>query len=149
MPGRSDIVVYTADAQPLIDVEVKGGKESSPERANAVRNGLPSNSPGRNARFFALAYRSGLFLWEGSSSPHSLPSWAPLKDVLRDYARSVKDPDENLRIEGLSLVLHSWLDDLAAGIRKPKPASEADQLLVRLGIHEQMRLGRVTTEPSP
>jgi hypothetical protein len=44
------------------------------------------------------------------------------------------------------MIIYSWLDDLAVGIREPDPEAEADQLLVRTGIYDDIREGRAIME---
>jgi hypothetical protein len=45
----------------------------------------------------------------------------------------------------MELAIASWLNDLANNVRKPDPSSEADQMLIRSGLYDQMKHGVVRT----
>jgi hypothetical protein len=141
-----DIVVYSSDRRPALVVEVKAAKETSPERASAIRNNLLQRDPLLSESFFLLAYNTSLFLWDKKASADAKPRTAAVKDVLRDYGGASADRDEGPSPESLMTMMYFWLDDLAVGIRKPKETSEADQLLVRNGVYECIRHGRVERE---
>lgn len=141
-----DIVVYSSDRQPALVVEVKASTETSSDQASALRRSLLQRDPVLGESFFLLAYSTSLFLWEKNASADAIPRTAAMKDVLRDYGGTSADREQGPSPESLTTMLYFWLDDLAAGIRKPKEASEADQLLVRNGVYERIRQGRVERE---
>jgi len=141
-----DITVYASDDRPVLVVEIKGHKDASRENLERLRRSLASEVHEVKPRFLLLAQRDDLFLWDLTSKVGAQPQVASAKSVLRDYAKSVPDPEHSLRKDGLQMVLRSWLDDLALGIRKPRADSEADQLLVSSGIYQDIRQGRVEAE---
>ena len=141
-----DIVVYSNDRRPVLVVEVRAAKETSPERASTLRQDLLQRDPLLAESFLLLAYSTYLFLWEKNAPADAKPRTAAVKDVLRDYGGASADREQGPTPEGLTMMLYFWLDDLAVGIRKPKQASEADQLLVRNGVYEQIRRGRAERE---
>jgi hypothetical protein len=141
-----DIVVYSSDRRPALIVEVKASKEASPDLASALRKDLLQRDPLLSESFFLLAYSTSLFLWDKNAPADAKPTTATAKDVLRDYGGTSVDREQGPSPESLTIMLYFWLDDLAAGIRKPKEASEADQLLVRNGVYERIRQGHVERE---
>jgi len=129
-----DIIAYSPDEQTVLVVEIKSGKEDTPEQLERSRRQLMADAASLEAAFLLLAQRNGLFLWKKDAAPGTKAEFASVKSVLRDYASSVADQAETLRKPEMEMVVHSWLDDLAIGIRTPKADSEADQLLVRTGV---------------
>jgi len=144
-----DITAYSPDNRQVLIVEVKSGKDSDPQQLERVRQALMSVIEAQSVQFFVLAQRNGLFLWKKGASTGTDAEFAPVKGLLREYAASLPDQEEIIRKPGLEMVIHAWLDDLALGIRQPKPDSEADQLLVKTGIYDQIRQGRVVMESRP
>lgn len=94
--------------------------------------------------FFLLAFSTGLFLWKGHIGEDSLPDYmAPAKPVLKEYLGSPWDGGEVLVEETLQIAFASWLADLAGAVRMPHADSEADAMLVRSGLYDQIRDGEV------
>jgi hypothetical protein len=141
-----DIVVYSSDRRPALVVEVKAAKETSIDRASALRKNLLQRDPLLSESFFLLAYSTSLFLWDKNAAADARPRTAAVKDVLVDYGGTSADREDGPSPESLVTMMYFWLDDLAVGIRKPKETSEADQLLVRNGVYERIRHGRVERE---
>ena len=141
-----DIAVYSRDDRQVLVVEIRSSIASEPEQLERVRQALMDDTASQSAQFLLLAQRNGLFLWKGSAVRGAKAEVASVKSVLRDYAESVPDREETLRKPGLEIIIYSWFDDLAFGIRKPKPESEADQLLVTAGVYDLIRSGRVVME---
>jgi hypothetical protein len=127
-------------------VEVKAARETSLDRASALRKNLLQRDPLLGESFFLLAYSTCLFLWDKNAPADAEPTTAAAKDVLRDYGGRSADREQGPSPESLTTMLYFWLDDLAAGIRKPKETSEADQLLVRNGVYDRIRRGHVRRE---
>lgn len=143
--SRYDIAAYSPDHRQVLIVEVKSGKDSAPHQLERIRQALMSGSD-QNVQFFVLAQRNGLFLWKKGAGAGTTAEFASVRSVLNDYAASLPDQEESIRKPGLEIVIHAWLDDLALGIRQPKPDSEADQLLVRIGAYTQIKAGRIVAE---
>jgi hypothetical protein len=143
---HADLVVFSSDDKPLVIVEVKGGKDTSPQSLEQVKQQLLTYATHIPAQYLLAVFRSGLFLWEKQDEQNHAPRHASARSLFREYASSVAEPEDRLRTDGLRILVHAWLDDLAIGIRKPKADSEADQLLVDTGIYEKMKRGRVATE---
>jgi hypothetical protein len=141
-----DIVVYSSDRRAALVVEVRAAKETSPERASTLRQDLLQRDPLLGESYLLLAYSTSLFLWEKNAPADAKPRTAAVKDVLRDYGGASADREQGPTLEGLTTMLYFWLDDLAVGLRQPKQASEADQLLVHNGVYEQIRRGHAERE---
>jgi hypothetical protein len=149
MHPHADLMVFTSDDKPLVVVEIKGGKDTSTPALEHARQQLQLLSTQRPAPYLLAVFRSGLFLWLKKDEHPREPLRASIKPLLMEYAGSVPDRENSLRAEGLQILVHTWLDDLALGLRQPKADSEADQLLVSSGIYEKMQRGRVTAELAP
>lgn len=137
-----DIVVYSSDRRPALVVEVWATKDASLERALAVRKDFLQRDPRLRKRFFLLAFSTAIFPWEKNAPADAPPRTAALTDVVRRYSGASADREEGPSPDGLRIIMLFWLDDLAVGVRKPKEASDADQLLVSNGVYERIRNGR-------
>ena len=142
-----DIIVYSSDEHPVLVVQVKPGKDDAPEQLERFRRSLEADVTSQNALFLLLVQRNGLFLWAKDAPPGTSAQFAPVQNILREYAASVADQAESFRKSEIEMVIHSWLDDLALGIRMPKTDVLADQLLVKAGVYDRIRHGRVVAEP--
>jgi hypothetical protein len=146
MPAKADIVLDSPLRGRLLLVECKWAKESSPASAAHLRDSL-SRLWNSDAAFFMLAFRTGLYLWKKDTAPNAPPDFvSPAKQVLREYLGKLADQADGPRAESMELAIASWLSDLASDLRKPDPKSEADQMLVKSGLYEQMKHGIVRTE---
>jgi hypothetical protein len=121
-----DITVYSPDARQALVVEIRPTVASDPDHLELVRRALMEDIASKNAQFFLLAQRNGLFLWRGGAGSSRKAEIASVRSVLRDYARSLQNREELLRKPGLELIIFR-LDDLAFGIRRPKADAEADE----------------------
>lgn len=138
-----DLVIYSRDKQPVVAMMIRAGKLSTPDQLEFFREVLMDPSEANEARYYLLLLRHDLFLWRETSRPGENPEQTSLTSVLRAYAPIIAGPDDFLTAECLLIAMHFWLDDLAVGIRKPKPDCEADQFIVRTGIYDEIRDGRV------
>jgi hypothetical protein len=146
MPSLSDLVVLSADRQPVMIVECKNGRGTSAQSVALYRRNLLAHDLLPPIPFYLLAFSTMLFLWKGNAEPEDLPQFsAPAALLLHDYVPSVAAQNPVLNADSLELVMHSWLDDLANGIRKPKDSSEADQMLIKSGVLELIRNGTVSS----
>jgi hypothetical protein len=141
-----DITVYSANAGPLLVVEVNGSKNSAPDQLERLRRILMSGSDTWGADFFLIAQNNGLFLWRKGAEPGTEAEFASIKTLVREYAPSIADRDMLIPKDGMEILMYAWLDDLVLGIRQPQLESDADQLLVRTGVYDRMREGRVVVE---
>ena len=147
MPPRSDIVAYSLDHSPVLAVECKRGKQTSPQSAALLRRNLITHQLMPDAPYFLLAFSTGFFLWLEKTPPGEPPDFsASAKSVLKEYLGKLAEDTGDVRDEGLPLVLFSWLADLADAIRQPDPNSEADQMLVKSGLYDKIRFGEVKFE---
>jgi hypothetical protein len=147
MPPRSDIIAYSMDHRPVLVVECKGGKGTSPENAALLRRNLLAHELIPDAPYFLLAFATAFFLWREKTPADELPDFsASARSVLREYLGELAEKAPATRGESLQLALVSWLGDLASAIRQPDPGSEADQMLVKSGVYEKIRRGEVKSE---
>lgn len=149
MRTRPDIVVDSALGRTILLVECKRSKDSSPEVAARLRQGLLADSalPAEDDAFFMMAFPNVIYLWVPGSAPGAPPSHsAPAKSVLREYLGRIADQPGGPREESLELAIASWLSDLTANLRGPAKTSEADQMLVVSGLYDKMRGAYVRTE---
>lgn len=141
-----DLIVYSSDERQVLVVDVTSGKDSAPVQLERVRRALMSEPGSQQAKFFLRVQPNGLFLWKAGATAGTAAEFASLKSVLRDYAASMVKREETLVKDAMDIVIYAWLDDLAFGIRKPKADSDADQLLIKSGVYDQIRGGRVSGE---
>jgi hypothetical protein len=144
--AQPDIIVYSPENKPALIVQIKAIKEGMPDELERTRRALMDAYKSSVAAHYLVVQRNGLFLWEKGAVAGTPAKHASLKSVLREYAASISDPEASLRRDGLEIIVRSWLDDLAIGIRSPKSNVEADQLLVSSGIYKEIRDGRVESE---
>ena len=150
MPPRSDIIAYSTDHRPVLVVECKGGKETSPGNAARLRRNLLAHELIPDAPYFLLAFSTVFFLWRDKTPADQPPDFsASARSVLREYLGKLAEDAAATRGESLQLALVSWLGDLASAIRQPDPGSEADQMLVKSGLYEKIRSGEVKSEVGP
>lgn len=147
MPSLADLTVFSADGQPVLIVECKTGKEPSAESAARFRHNLISHDLLPPGLAYLLAYPTKLFLWpENTLSSSDLPSQtASTQSIRRDYLSGIGDRRLLPGSGSLEIGMQSWLDDLVIGLRKPNPESEADQLLVKSGLYDRVRGGKVSS----
>jgi hypothetical protein len=89
-----------------------------------------------------LAFTGALYLWRKETPSDALPDFIASPDsIWRAYVGELAMGPEGIRAEGVEIAVSFWLNDLACGIRKLNSRSEADQMLVRSGLYEQMRCG--------
>lgn len=147
MPAEADIVAYSPDQRPVLVVECKGGRHTSPQSASQLRRNLLTHSLVADAPYFLIAYPHDLFMWKRDSKWDAPPDYsASLKSVLSEYLGKLGDEYARVRPESLELALYSWLSDLVSTIREPALNSEADQMLVRAGVYDQIKRGEVRSQ---
>lgn len=145
-----DLTVYSPDERRVLIVEIEGGSDNSPFQLERVRHGLMSDTDYQSTPFFLHAKPNGLFLWRNGDGPGANAEFAPVEGILRYYTPSITpEMREYLGKFGMNMLVYSWVDDLVLGLRKPNHDSEADQLLVKAGIYDQIRGGRVFVEHRP
>jgi hypothetical protein len=145
MRHSADIVVSKED-RPVLMVEIKAGKETSPTAAARFRRNLIENKMVADAPFLLLAFKTSLFLWRKETSLDEPADFtAPIKPILEFYLQSHHD-NPYIGEESIQIAVHSWLRDLAIGIRQPDPASPPDQMLLDSGLYNEMYSGDVRPE---
>lgn len=94
--------------------------------------------------YFMLTLRGELHLWRKDAPAGSQPQFtASAEKIWRNYLGELGEKPDTLRSESMQLAVGAWLNDLANNVAKPDPASEADQLLLRSGLYDQMKGGVV------
>jgi hypothetical protein len=147
MPVSADIVVDSLNRQHLLLVECMAVGESKPADAIGVRRGLIIHGYAVKSVFFMVAFSKALYLWQPDCAIDAPPTFtaSPLS-VLREYLGRIADQPGGPLAESLELAISSWLGDLAGGLRTPKTASEADQMLLASGLYDQIKGGDVRRE---
>jgi hypothetical protein len=150
MSAEADIVAYSPDQRAVLVVECKAVRDVTPSSAAHLRRNLLTHSLVADAPYLLIAYPRDLFMWKRDSQWDAPPDFtASLNSVLSEYLGKVAEEYTAVRAESLELALYSWLSDLASTIRKPSPNSDADQMLVRAGVYDQIKRGEVKSQVSP
>lgn len=146
MRRTADIVVFTKGSQPILIVEISATKETSAAAAARSRRSLVENEMVAEVPFLLLAFKTAMFLWKKETPIDGPPDFtAPIKPLLRHYLKSLRD-DRDVGEESIQIAVHSWLRDLAIGIRKPEATFPPDKMLQDSGLYQQMYFGDVRSE---
>jgi len=145
----ADILVYSADDNLQLVVEVKNKTEAGPDWAAQMRRNLFAHSILPQTPFFLLALPDRLYLWkDGASSkpaapPHyeidSLPFFAP---YLMDTNLSLDDLSES----SLELIVKSWLNDIINADLTEQSAASHEKWLFDSGLYRAIENGLVKSE---
>ncbi len=153
MPAPADITVDAPSRISVLVVECKLARESTPAAAAGLRqslleDGYLSIPP---TAFFMLAFPTALYLWRPGAAFDAAPDFsAPAKPLLREYVGdTIADQSPWPPAESVELAISAWVGDLAGSIRKPDPASDADQMLVRAGVYGLIKGGTVRHDIAP
>jgi hypothetical protein len=142
MGAEADIVLETR-AKRLLVVECTWMKEPSVAAATETRDGL-AQLWSIDFEYFMLAFHTELHLWRKDAPSGSQPMFtASASQIWRDYLGSLVDSPRRLRSPAMAIAVSAWLNDLANNVSKPDPDSDADRLLLRSGLYDQMRGGVV------
>jgi hypothetical protein len=144
-----DLTVRSADGRRILAVTTTAGIGRDSEDIELARELMMSEEAGEKVPFFLLAERDRMFLWKKGAGPYSEAETAPVEGLLREYAPSVVEANLPIPKGSMDILIYAWLDDLARGIREPRPESEADELLVRAGVYDEIRGGRAFLEDKP
>jgi hypothetical protein len=146
-----DITVVSSRRRTVLTVECMFEKDASPPVATRLRNRLLSGGyvdvPAE--AFFMLALSMDFHLWMPGASAdappnHSVSSTPVLLPYLGRTALRIPWPGS----ESMQIAVSFWLSDLAASIRQPE-ASDAEQMLVKAGLYEQLKGGSVLFGSAP
>lgn len=141
----ADVVVLSKGKDPVLVVEIKAAKETSPAAAAQFRRSLIENELVENAPFLLVAFKTAMFLWRRATPLDQEADFTvPIKPVLQLYLKSLHD--EHYAGESIQIAVHSWLRDLAIGIRKPDTAVAPDKMLIDSGLYKLMHFGDVRSE---
>ena len=145
MPVSSDITVESRLRKTVLVVECKFEKDGSPAVASRLRNRLLSDGyldvPAE--AFFMLALPTSFHIWKPGVASDDPPSCsASTAPILRSYLGRIAEQILWPGAEGMELTVSAWLSDLAASIREPD-TSEADQMIVDVGLYELLKGGSV------
>jgi len=146
--AHADITVESPRRRILLVVEcqlARNVEEATETRRTLLGEGY-LNVP--DDAFFMLAFSTEFYLWKPQCAIDSLPTLiAPGRPLLREYlgARNADQVPWPLK-ENVELGISCWLRDLANGMRKPDPTSDADQMIVKSGLYELIKGGVVQTD---
>ena len=145
----ADILVYSADDNLQLVVEVKNKTEAGPDWAAQMRRNLFAHSILPQTPFFLLALPDRLYLWkDGASSTtaappdyeiDSLPFFAP---YLMDTNLSLDDLSES----SLELIVKSWLNDIINADLTEQSAASHEKWLFDSGLYRAIENGSVKSE---
>ena len=146
MPSQSDLVAFSPKGHLVLIVECKGGMDASPRAAARFRRNLLAHGLIPPVPYYMLAYPGTLFVWKQSTPAEAEADFkASTGSILEHYALGVADPTAGIAGSTLEIVLYSWLGDLTSGLRKPRGDSDADAMLVRAGIYDEIRNGKISS----
>jgi hypothetical protein len=149
MNSKPDIVVYSADHNLLLVVEIKGTPKSDEFWAAKLRRNLIAHGAVPSAPYFLLVVSDHLYLWKNEISNEAvLPSYsADTKTVLQKYLPKWKNVKHDTVSErGLELAVQSWLSELTMVDRHSSVDEAANAWLEGSGLPEKIRTGEVRTE---
>lgn len=142
MAAEADIVLETRSKRLLL-VQCTWMKEPTVADATETRDSL-AELWSIDFEYFMLALHTELHLWRKDAPAGSRPLFtASAKHIWRDYLGKLADNPEALRGPAIAIAVGAWLNDLANKVAKPDPGSEADQLLLKSGLYDQMQGGVV------
>lgn len=144
MVVEADIVVETLTRR-ILRVDCTWMKEPSLAKVTQLRDDLAQMWSTR-FEYFMVTLRAELYLWRDDAPAGSPPQFtASAKQIWRNYLGERGKKPDTLLSDSMELAVASWLNDLANNVAKPDPESEADQLLLRSGLYDQMKGGVVRT----
>jgi len=142
MATEADIVLETR-AKRLLVVECTWMAEPSVAAATEARDGL-AELWSIDFEYFMLVFHTELHVWRKDAPAGSGPQFtASATQIWRDYLGKLADSPMRLRSSAMGIGIAFWLNDLANNVTKPNPASDADRLLLKSGLFDQMRGGIV------
>jgi hypothetical protein len=141
---RVDFVIYSADEQPQLVIEVKATRApTTDEWASQLRRNLAVHDflPAGVAFMLALPHR--LHLWrDGGSQDLTAPDFSiPAEEVLGSQWGAQL---EQLSEESLLLIIRSWLSELIEP--STGPGDRLTDWLTSAGLLSRIRHGRVSLE---
>lgn len=147
MRRLGDIAVFSKSKDLVLVVQIDGSAGSSSESAAYFRRAMIEERFVENAPFLLIASKTTIFLWRRDTPLDEEPDFtAPIKPVLQFYWRS--HYVEHYGREVIELLMHTWLGDLAIGIREPDTAFAADEMLLDSGLYKLMQSGYVRFDVS-
>lgn len=145
MRRLADVVVFSKGKDPVLVVEIDAAKGTSPASAVQFRRTLIENGLIENVPFLLIASRTTMFLWRRDTPLDDEADFTvPIKPVLQLYLKGLHV--EHYVSESIEILVHSWLRDLAIGIRKPDTAVAPDKMLLDSGLYKLMQFGYVRSE---
>jgi len=143
-----DIAVYSPDGRLQLVVEAKSLEQTSRDWAARFRHNLLAHDAIPASNYFLLAMPDHLYLWkDGVNLAEAPPNYEiPTWEALGDYLGTRTEQPRRIGEESLQLALASWLNDVAGSIRKLRPESEVDRILVDSGLYDAIKSGEVHVE---
>src|SRR5262245_43309000 len=88
----ADVVVFSKGKHPVLVVEIKAAKETSPAAAAQFRRSLLENELVENVPFLLIAFKTTMFLWRRETPLGDEADFTvPIKPVLQLYLKSLHD----------------------------------------------------------
>ncbi len=149
MKAVIDFAAYDKDGQLALVVEIKSRLHTSADWAARIRRNLFSHGIVPRSEYFMLAMPDNLYLWHDrrpgseAADPDYIINPKPL---FKRYLDVVIEEAIALRDESLAILVGSWIGDLMAhGLPGDLPEPQRG-LLVKSGLVDAIKGGRVAQE---
>ncbi len=149
MKAVTDLAAYDKDGQLALVVETKSRLHTSADWAARMRRNLLSHGIVPRGEYFMLAMPDNLYLWHGNivDSETAVPDYIiNARPLFKRYLDVVIEEAIALRDESLAILVGSWIGDLMAhGLPGDLPEPQRG-LLVKSGLVDAIKGGRVAQE---
>ena len=143
----ADIIVYSADEQARLIVEIKNRKGVTDEWAGQMRRNLIAHGLVPSSLYFLLALPDHFYLWkpghlaESNRADYKVAS----QDILQEFANQ---PNLDALSEvGLELLVNSWLSQLISSPIDKKSSPEFNWIFDS-GLYDSISGGSIRVETS-
>lgn len=142
---RPDILIRSAEGNPIAVVEVKNQQNLSRDVATKLRRNMVAHGLLPQIPYFLLTSQDVGYLWKEPKqvSLDAPPTYEfPMDKVVARYLK--REPGQRLHGAELELVVLQWLTDLALGTQKV--VEEPEKTLALSGFNESIKGATVLTE---
>jgi hypothetical protein len=140
MPDTADLVVTTPDGQIKLVVEAKTKADATDTWIAKMRKNLLVHDAIPRSPYFILALPDHFYIWKDVTTAATTPPTYSLdsREILEPYLpEHLKDSARNLSLEGLEVVVRTWLEDFVKGEWTTTPESPL------FALHELVKNGTV------
>jgi hypothetical protein len=142
------IGVYSPYSPLVLVVEALTGRDCSQEDATAFRsNLLEGELTPPHAPWLLMPTGEAMYLWKRETALHAPADFvAPSIEILQEHVPERVRTGSHYRRDALEFAFTWWLRRLVYMIQLPAPDREADQMLVRSGVYDQIHHGELRTK---